>query len=331
MRHEAMAPTRAIIVILLAVLVAGCAQATSGTPGASSPPDTPEPTPSAEPSSEPSARPVATPTPEPSLSEDKRPPPGHAEMPTGLLPFGQWARVTGDGLRVRYVPGSVDEAFQETIPAGTSLFVDGADAVEADGFQWFAIYHGAVVGDDGLVQADGGGWVAGGTADGSETYIELTTSSCPQLPIDPDTFAHLSGWAKEHCDLGSLTGMAGMLNRPIEGPVTPFGYEPGWLWFSGWYLTDPEDAGSAFVGSGSGWAFPIHFRPGSPTSGLRPGDLVTVSGHLDDAAVGECRIVGQDGGPEPTSGMQQAFQDACRVTFVVDDLEVTGHVELPEP
>jgi hypothetical protein len=316
--------TRVIVVILLAVLVAGCGQATSGTPGASSP-AIPDPTPSADPSTEP----ATTPTPQPTLSEEKRPPRGQAEIPTLLLPFGQWARTTADDLRVRYAPGTADEPFEATISAGTSLFVDGSSAVDADGFQWFAIFHGAVVGDDGLVQADGGGWVAGGTADGSETYIEFTAGSCPQPPIDPEMFSRLSGWAKQHCDLGSLSGLSGMLVRPMHGPVTPFGYEPVWLRFSGWYLTDPEAAGDPFTGSG--WSFQIHFRPGSPTSGLRPGDLVTVSGHLDDPAAGECRVLGQDGGPEPTAGLQQAFQHACRVTFVVDDLEVTGHVDLPAP
>jgi hypothetical protein len=260
----------------------------------------------------------------PTQVTDDTPPAGEASV----LPYGQWATVTGDRLRVRYGPGMTDAEARTTISAGTSLFLDGAGAVNADGYQWYWIQHGAVVGDDGYVHADGRGWIAGGTADGAETYIEFTSSSCPASPIDAETFAGLSDWAKESCGVGSLTRLSGMLDQPIEGPVTPFAYEPAWLWFSAWYLTDPTEADDVFLGAG--WAFSVHFPPGFEIDGLQRGDLLTVSGHINDPAADACRVVAQaPEGPEPTDGMQQAFANTCRVAFVVDELEVTGHVELP--
>ena len=81
---------------------------------------------------------------------------------------------------------------------------------------------------------------------------------------------------------------------------------------------------------GTHLAVSIHFPPDIDTSGLRRGDLITVSGHINDTAAEDCRVSQQENGPEVTDGMQQAFQNECRVKFVVDEFEVTGHVELPE-
>lgn len=215
-----------------------------------------------------------------------------------------------------------------TIPAGTSLFMSGSGAVNVDGFQWYFVYHDAVVGGDGKVRADGIGWIAGSKTDGTEQYIAWTSASCPDLPINAETLAGLSGWALESCETGTLSGLTGMLDQPIEGPVTPFTYDPGWLWFSPWYLTDPEEAEDVFLAAG--WAVPIHFPPSIDTSGLRRGDLITVSGHINDPAAEDCSVSQTGNGPPVTDGAQQAFELDCRVKFVVDDFDITSHVELPE-
>jgi len=254
---------------------------------------------------------------------------GAGSMSIGYLPYGQWATVTADGLRLRYSPG-LDEQFDRTLDAGTSIFVLGSGAVNVDGFSWYYVAHDAGLGSDGMVAAEGVGWIAGASSEGTPRVENLawTDASCPPLPIDAETFAGLSGWALEACDTGTLTGLVGMLDQPIEGPITPFRYEPEWLWFSPWFLTDPDEANDVFLSKG--WNFAIHHPPSIPTDALRRGDLVRISGHLNDPAASDCDVMPSGDAVQPTEGVKQAFQLECNVAFVVDTLEVIGHTDLPE-
>jgi hypothetical protein len=248
------------------------------------------------------------------------------------LPYGHWATVTADDLRVRnFLPDTLDlDSVVATLNAGETLFVLGPGAVGAHGFDWYEVAYGAGVGADGYVHAVGTGVIAAATSQGNEQYIAWTDESCPVAPVDVVTLAGLTGWTLAHCDIGPLVGFEGMLNQPIHGPLTPFTYEPGWLWFSKWFLTEPDGAGYAFTWSG--WSIGLYFPPGLDDSALRPGDLVRIDGHLHDPAASECRITasGEEGGPEPSEDQQQAFRLACSVAFVVDAIEVTGHIDLAE-
>ena len=214
--------------------------------------------------------------------------------------------------------------------AGEPLFIIGAGVVSEDGYDWHWVAYGAGVAGDGYVHAAGLGYVAGATSDGGERYVALAELSCPTVTVDTATLGSLTGWTLAHCEFGPLIGFEGMLNQPIHGPLTPFRYEPTWLWFPMWFLTEPDEAGRAFTWSG--WSIGLHFPPGMDASALRRGDLVRIDGHLDDPAASECRIIGNgaEGGPVPSEGAQQAFRQACSVAFVVDTIQVTGHIELAE-
>jgi hypothetical protein len=238
--------------------------------------------------------------------------------------------VSADDLNVRSSAG-VGQPSNSTVSAGDAVFVLGPGSVDTNGFQWMEVGYGAVVGEDGYVQVDGTGWLAAASSDGTSVrHIELWPAHCPEGPIDAATLAGLTGRAITVCDLGRLTGLEGMLNQPIHGPLSPFTYEPAWLWASAWYLADPEEQHHAFVISG--WAVALHFPPGFDTSALRRGDIVRASGHVGDDAADTCRILGspEPGGPQPTEGMHQSFRLLCSTKFVVDALEVLDHRELPE-
>lgn len=214
--------------------------------------------------------------------------------------------------------------------AGETLLVLGPGVVGAHGYDWYEVAYGAGIGADGYVHAIGTGLIAGATSQGNEQFISWSDERCPMAPVDVVTLGGLTGWTLAHCDIGPLVGLEGMLNQPIHGPLTPFAYEPGWLWFPGWFLTEPDEAGSAFMWSG--WSIGLHFPPGVDSSALRRGDLVRIDGHINDPAASECRIFGsgEQGGPEPSEDQQQAFGLGCSVAFVVDAIELTGHIDLAE-
>lgn len=153
---------------------------------------------------------------------------------------------------------------------------------------------------------------------------------CPVAPVDTATLGSLTSWTLAHCDTGPLVGLEGMLNQPVHGPITPFSYEPDWLWFPSWFLTEPDEAGYAFTWSG--WSIGMYFPPTVDRTALRRGDLVRIDGHLNDPAASECRVIGrsEEGAPEPTENQQQAFRLGCSVSFVVDAIEVIGHLDLAE-
>lgn len=181
--------------------------------------------------------PTATPTEAPAATvEPASPSPTAATSPTlapdaqrtPWLPYGRWATVTADNLRVRYVP-SVDDAIDSvvaTVNAGATVLVIGPGAISAGGFEWYEVAYGAAVGPDGYVHAMGIGFMAGATSQG-EQFIALSGEDCPIAPVDVVTLAGLTGWTLAHCDLGPLVGLEGMLNQPIHGPLSPFVYEPG--------------------------------------------------------------------------------------------------------
>lgn len=329
-------PTRVMRSLLAgsAVLgLIGCAQQPGGsiTPSASIPQavasGTAAPTASvtdAPPSTDAPVAPSPTAAPDPGLTSDMQ------RMP--WLPLGQWATVTADNLRVRYVP-SLDtnlDSVVATVDAGTNLLVVGAGAISAEGFEWYEVAYDAAVGEDGYVHGIGIGFVAGATSTGDEQFIALGDESCPEAPVDVVTLAGLTDWALAHCETGSLVGLEGMLNQPIHGPITPFSYEPEWLWFGPWYLTDPDGVRAAFTMTS--WSIGLRFPPGLDPSALRRGDLVRVDGHVRDPAASGCRMIGrgEEGAPEPSEAQQQQLRLECSAAFVVDAIEVTGHVELEE-
>lgn len=283
--------------------------------------------------------PLATATPSPTAPDEAKSPSPSAPTPapdaqrTPWLPYGRWATVTADGLRVRnFLPDSIDDldSVGATVDAGEPLFIVGPGAVAAHGYEWYEVAYDAAVGADGYVHARGTGVIAGTTSQGDQSFVAWSESGCPVGQVDLVTLAGLTGWALAHCDIGQLVDLEGMLNQPIEGPLTPFDYEPDWLWFARWYLTEPDEAGYAFTWFT--WSIGLHFPPEVDPSALRRGDLVRIDGHIDDAAASECRVTGSGGasGPRPSEHLQQRFRLGCSVAFVVDAIEVTGHIDLSE-
>ena len=269
----------------------------------------------------------------PSPTATQEPTPAPEAQPTAWLPYGRWGTVTADALRVRYiVPDSLDDpdSVLTTVDAGASLFVIGPGVVNAHGYDWYEVAYGAAVGADGYVHAIGTGLVAAATSHGDAEFLAWRDTGCPAGPVDAATLGALTGWTLAHCDVGPLVGLEGMLNQPIHGPITPFTYEPDWLWFPSWFLIEPDAAGHSFTWTG--WSIGLHFPPTVDRTALRRGDLVRIDGHIDDPAAAECRVIGrgEEGYPEPTEDQQQEFRLGCSVSFVVDAIEVTGHIDLGE-
>lgn len=284
--------------------------------------------------------PRATATPSATAHDEASPSPSvPAQTPapdaqrTPWLPYGRWATVTADGLRVRnFLPDRIDDldSVGATVDAGEPLFVVGPGPVAAHGYQWYEVAYGAAVGADGYVHATGTGVIAATSSQGDQSFVAWSEAGCPAGPLDAVTLAGLTGWALAHCEIGQLVDLQGMLNQPIEGPLTPFDYEPDWLRFARWYLTEPDEAGSSFTWSS--WSIALHFAPELDTSALQRGDLVRIDGHIDDPAASGCRVIESagEGGPRPSEHLQQGFRLGCSIAFVVDSIELTGHIDLAE-
>jgi hypothetical protein len=106
--------------------------------------------------------------------------------------------------------------------------------------------------------------------------------------------------------------------------VYPFSFEPSWLAYPsnciGLGVDNPDVQG--FNPNG----LPLRLPSGTYHDWER-GDLVEIRGHFDDSAAGSCRIVPPDfSGQRPEAAFLVLF---CREQFVVDQLTVTGHHDLP--
>ena len=189
---------RPVLAVLLSLVVAGCAagesspsatqsQAASPSPPSSAPPATLP----ASPSASPTLIPTTVPTPSPSL------------VATGFLPYGDWATVTAENLRVRTGP-SLAADIRTVLQPGDRLFLvgGGAENDEDNQYIWYFVAYRAAVDKDDQVVAEGQGWLAGATFSpggvDSEWFMEWDEHRCPPT-VDQATLERLTDWAKAAC------------------------------------------------------------------------------------------------------------------------------------
>jgi hypothetical protein len=266
------------------------------------------------------ATPVASDTPEPTPTP----------TPELLEPsaYGARATVAVDRLRVRRSPSlSADVTAQ--MEGGTEVRpMQGP--VTADGLRWYWVSYGSQI--DMRYPGEEAGWVAEVAVDASgeevgEAFIEIGSPTCPGA-VDAEMLAGLSLYAVDVCDV-QVSELQGLIDMCIEGPIGPFSYRPRWVWFACPYLRDDEPR---LIDSE--WFYNLAFLPDIQQP--ERGDLVTLHGQIgfDEAQYGDCTVAVSDpgGGLEAELAVQEQLWDReCQLKFVVSEVEVTDHIELPPP
>jgi hypothetical protein len=266
--------------------------------------------------------------------------------PTGILAPDSVARVTASGLRVRGGPPGSPEHGDTiyTLAAGDLVLIGSSPLsyvppeLAPDGRGWYGVHVGGAEIDSYM---DGGvnGWVAEGehglewlaaaalTCRGAESLAGVLAP--PDQGAEPHEWA--TAWDHLACYGGKQLELEGVIETPCyEGSDDPHLYQPV-------FLANPDIcAGLDLVfddeiaAEGQDTSRPLQLRF-SPNFGTWPkrGDLVRVRGHFDDPLSSTCTVTVQ-----PDYDFVAIFDPgfvvlACRERFVVDDLSVTGHRELP--
>jgi len=234
--------------------------------------------------------------------------------------FGSTATVTVDALRVRGHAG-LDAAIGPVLHRGDEVFVV-AGAVNIDGYYWYEVTFAPLPGEP----VGGHGWLAGATADGlaPSWHIEIHAPDCPDV-VDAAVLAGLVSWAIDSCgvQVGELTGIVDFCQ---DGPVTPYVYEPGWLWFSCTSLrSDPA------LGTGDGWWwYSIYTPPGVVLPVFERGDIVRLTGQIGfDLSLYTCDVAATEPGLPVEFERQWWSQLECPNRFIVSSATIEGHVDLP--
>lgn len=245
--------------------------------------------------------------------------------PTGLLPPGSEAVTTVSGLRVRSgPPGSVDfdhvryllpPNFPVLVHAEPSAYIPGSTS--ADGRGWYYVHVG---GRDIMSHVDGiDGWVADGES-GLE-YLAIQTAPCPgprpsvddlivlAHPGSPDPEDEFTAWDRLACYGNAELELEGLIDLLCQGAEFEGVYEPAFLAYP-----------TSCIGLSG---LPLKGAEGVLEQ-VERGDLVRLHGHFDDPLAPTCSIQGVVPPPDPAFVVW-----FCREQFVVDDVEVTGHQELP--
>ena len=165
--------------------------------------------------------------------------------------YGSRATVVVDSLRVRRTAGLADDVTAR-LERGTEVrLLEGP--VTADGYRWYFISYGASI--EMRYPAEEAGWVAEVAIDASggatgDPFLDIDAPACPGS-VDAALLAGLSLYAIDVCDV-QVAKLHRLIDTCIEGPITPFTYEPGWVWFSCPFLRDDEPDSSTASGS-TGW------------------------------------------------------------------------------
>lgn len=160
------------------------------------------------------------------------------------------------------------------------------------------------------------GWVAGGSSGETPTSISIEPPRCPD-PVTANLIGGMSRFARLHC-LGAgpheVTGL-------IHGCTDYYVYgEPAWLFTECLNLVNLDGTPSNLF-----LYFPPEIDSAPDNAG---GDVVRVVGHVDDPLASECRPA--NAYPPIRSFEQASLVEQCRVAFVVSEIQVTGHVDLPQ-
>jgi len=275
-----------------------------------SPKSRPSPTPAASSSIEPSSTPLPPPVARTQLI-----------LPASILDLGPRALVQVQNLRVRQGIG-LDSPIQVQLGLGSELLLR-LGPVSADGYDWFFVYYPPLVGEPSFDEGGGSGWVASGPADSPPTFIAVSPSRCPVVPVTIALIASMSELARTDCLGTQAYEFNGVVETCYEGPLTPYRYEPAWLGFSCWYVYE----------LGANVWLPLYISPvvSLPETFAR-GDVIRFVGHVSDPAAATCDLVAM----EPVDAAQlerdrQVFRLECQAAFVADVIEVTGHINLPDP
>lgn len=256
----------------------------------------------------PPATPVATPT--------------SATVAAPIIPNRAIAEVTtGGDLNLRAASNQGAEVLG-VLKQGQRLFVIG-EPVERDGLRWYRV---ATVNDPTQCAETCGliGFAATPPTD-EDRWIAEVELSCPSSPMTADAIGGLQPLEALSCYGRSDIVVTGTMDMPFHGPITPYRYDPQWL----------RTGYSAYM-----YEAPWIWFVTPPDSGLDPvqaGQIVRVTGHLEDPAAPDCRAtVNADffGGEVPESFVPidraRVVLD-CRATFIWTDYEIIGFDGLQAP
>lgn len=261
-----------------------------------------------EPTQQPSvsASPQASATPAPSAIP-ARPPLSYPP----LTDTGSRAAVIVDRLEVRDFP--VNSVFVTELDKGTEILLTQGP-LASDGMDWYEVFFSWLPSDPGNFADVTFGWVAAGRTGQPATSISIEPPRCPDS-VTASVVGGMSGLARLQC-LGTgpheVTGVIhGCTDYYVNG-------EPAWLFTDCLNLLNLDGTPS--------WLY-LFFPPPLDPAGFAEGDVVRVVGHVDDPAALECRETHPDAA---TAVRQASVVLGCRSAFVVSEIEVTGHVELPQ-
>ena len=282
------------------------------------PTPTRSPRPTATPNSTPTAssgtQPTSTPLPPPVVRAPLR-------LPASIVDLGRRATVQVQNLRVRSYVG-VNSPIQVQLGPGSELLLR-LGPISADGFDWYAVNYQPLYDETQLDQGGGYGWVAAGPSGAPPTFIAIEPKSCQQVPVTTALIASMTELAVSECLGDDSYELHAVVQTCYEGPLTPYTYEPAYFGFSCYYIFE--------LGT-TAW-LSIHIPPSVvlPATFAR-GDVVRVVGHVHDPAASDCRVASTEPiEPAAIAIEQQVFSLSCQSAFVLSELEVTGHVDIPDP
>jgi hypothetical protein len=256
--------------------------------------------------------------------------------PVGILPPGSVAKVVAKGLRVRAGhPGSPEyDDVLRSLSVGDLVLINFSPwsylppEASPDGRGWYEVHVGGPSIDS---DADGGinGWVAEG--DGGLAWLTAEPVTC----LGPATLALLlappnqedlwtTPWERLACQGGQQLELEGVAqDLCYEGIESPYTFAP-------LFLASPDMCSGIVVddidadGNHSGLALDLRWRV-AVAPPLR-GDLLRLSGHFDDPASSTCTATTSF---QPSGVDREFLILLCRERFVVDELTVIGHRDLP--
>jgi hypothetical protein len=285
----------AFLPLLLTVFVAACANSTT------------LPTPSTAPSPQTSSTPGSTAIP-------ARPPLSYPP----LTDTGSHATVIVDRLQV------IDRLAVVEFPANPESLAGlgrGTEVLLTDGplphahLDWYHVYFSWLPGDPPYFEDVTFGWVAAGPTGQPPTSIRIEPPRCPET-VTANVIGGMSILARLQC-LGTgpheVSGVIhGCTDYYVEG-------QPVWLFTECLNLVNPDGTPSGLF---------LFFPPEIDSARYHEGDVVRAVGHIDDPAASECRPTNPYPAINPFEQMSLVRQ--CRSAFVLSEIEVTGHLQLPQ-
>ena len=287
---------------------------------------------SPRPSPRPTSRPTSSPRPTPSASANlgeptptPLPPPvvrAPLRLPASIVDLGRRAIVQVPNLRVRGYIG-LNSDIQAQLGLGSELLLR-MGPISADGYDWYSVNYQPIYESEAPLDQGGGyGWVAAGLAGDPPTFIAIGPARCQQVPVTTVLIASMTELAVSECLGDDSYELHAVVQTCYEGPVTPFAYEPAYLGFSCYFIYE----------LGTTTWLSIHIPPSlAVPATFGRGDVVRVVGHVHDPAASDCQVTTTEAvDPASIAIEQQIFSLSCESAFVLSELEVTGHLDLPDP